>query len=441
MPNPTTGKPGRPNYAPPGQPNPSQNNKRRWEDQNLGGYGGSNAGNRWRDFTHDETPGYSSGSKRRRFNDTDDFNRRGGYGKPMEANPTDPEKLSFRDFLMTQPESIPPAQAQKKYRQYENEWRKCQSKRNAEDWISSRANDDVMREHYLPAVKELRQVKATTSFCNTSKLIQRLAQTDEFQHISYCKDTSNESIDSLDERVPYVENKTVLFIPIVPVFITRRELEKCIEGAEKEALATSFDSEDKDTINLYRRVMESRIVYESDPKRRPGKRFERSVSIWYHPVLVDGMTQEDRQRVAIDDVLKICEAVMSKLSQRRVVEDHDFAVQAKYGRLYAPLLMPFGPLSTKMIEASVDTIIKMCDALAARKGMSDDTSLQYISLQRIVDSIVEVESSDAGKTNPEEKQSSTSEEGELKPTTSPKRIMLVDRFEGMFNVLVVGSPH
>ena len=64
-------------------------------------------------------------------------------------------------------------------------------------------------------------------------------------------------------------------------------------GAEKEALATSFDSEDKDTINLYRRVVESRIVYESDPKRRPGKHFERSASIWYHPVLVDGMTQED----------------------------------------------------------------------------------------------------------------------------------------------------
>ena len=115
-----------PNYAPPGQPNPSQNNNRRWEDQNLGGYGGSNAGKRWRDFTHDETPGYSSGSKRRRFNDTDDFNRRGGYGIPMEANPTDPKKLSFRDFLMTQSSSIPPAEAQK-YRQYENEWRNARA--------------------------------------------------------------------------------------------------------------------------------------------------------------------------------------------------------------------------------------------------------------------------------------------------------------------------
>ena len=81
---------------------------------------------------------------------------------------------------MTQPESIPPAQAQKKYRQYENEWRKCQSKRNAEDWISSRANDDVMREHYLPAVKEQRQSKLRQASANASKLIQRLAQTDNF---------------------------------------------------------------------------------------------------------------------------------------------------------------------------------------------------------------------------------------------------------------------
>ena len=53
-----------------------------------------------------------------------------------------------------------------------------------------------------------------------------------------------------------------------------------------------------------------------------------------------------------------------------------------------------------MIEASIDTIIKMCDALAARKGMSDDTSLPYIPLQRIVDSIVEVGSSDAGENKP-----------------------------------------
>ena len=109
---------------------------------------------------------------------------------------------------------------------------------------------------------------AATSSCdklpNASKLVQRLAQTDNFKHISFCKDTSNESIDSLDERVPYVENKTILFIPVVPVFITRHELEKCIEGAEKEALATSFNSEDEDTIKLYGRVMESRTLYESD---------------------------------------------------------------------------------------------------------------------------------------------------------------------------------
>ena len=57
---------------------------------------------------------------------------------------------------------------------------------------------------------------------------------------------------------------------------------------------------------------------------------------------------------------------MSKLSQRRVVEDHDFTLQAKYGQS-TPLPLPFGSLSTKMIEASIDTIIKMSDALAARK--------------------------------------------------------------------------
>ena len=41
------------------------------------------------------------------------------------------------------------------------------------------------------------------------------------------------------------------------------------------------------------------------------------------------------------------------------------------------------------------------------------------------------------KTNPEEKQSSTSEDGELEPTTSPKRIMLVDRFEVCLTYLLL----
>ena len=430
-----------PNYAPPGQPNTSNanyNNKRRWEDQGPRGHDNSNPGKRWRDFTHDEIPDQSGGGKRRRFNETGDFNRGGGdYRRPVVADPQDPKKLSFRDFLMTQPASIPPAQAQRKYRQYENEYRKCQSKRNAEDWISSRANDDVMRENYLPAVKEQRQAELRQASADASKLIQRLAQTDDFQHISFCKDTGNESIDSLDERVPFVENKTMLFIPIVPVFITRRELEKCVQGAEKEALATSFNSDGKDTIDLYKRVMESRTLYESDPKRRPGKRFERSVSIWYHPLLVDGMTQEDRQSVSMDDVLKICEAVMSKLSRRRVVEDHDFTLQAKYGRIYAPLPLPLGSLGTKMIEVSVDAMIKMSDAFAARRSMSGDTSLPYIPLKQIVDSIVELETLDAGEANPEETKSSTGEEGELKATVSPKRKMLVDRLEVCLTYLLL----
>ena len=69
--------------------------------------------------------------------------------------------------------------------------------------------------------------------------------------------------------------------------------------------------------------------------------------------------------------------------------------------------------------------------------MSDDTSLPYIPLQRIVDSIVEVGSSDAGEANPEEKPPSTSEDGELEPTTSPKRIMLVDRFEVCLTYLLL----
>ena len=72
---------------------------------------------------------------------------RGGFGgqrnnmnnnKPPTANPAGPNKLSFKDFLATQPDNIDPKESQKRYRQYEKDWYKIVLSDGQKGWISKR---------------------------------------------------------------------------------------------------------------------------------------------------------------------------------------------------------------------------------------------------------------------------------------------------------------
>ena len=112
------------------------------DSHNIGG--GSNMhGKRWRDTGHNSNfDNNNNGNKRRRFNDNqgntfdnngnkrrrfvdnqgnnfDNNNRFGGrrnnnnYRRPATVNPANPNKMLFKDFLMTQPDSIDVKEAQK----------------------------------------------------------------------------------------------------------------------------------------------------------------------------------------------------------------------------------------------------------------------------------------------------------------------------------------
>jgi hypothetical protein len=437
------------------------------DSHNIGG--GSNMhGKRWRDTGHNSNfDNNNNGNKRRRFNDNqgntfdnngnkrrrfvdnqgnnfDNNNRFSGrrnnnnYRRPATVNPANPNKMLFKDFLMTQPDNIDVKEAQKKYRHYETEWRKHHNEREMNKWISSRANDDVMREHYLPSVKEQRNITLSKESAKTSTLIQKLVGTEKFSVISMCKDTSDDAIENINDRVHFSENKNILFIPMIPVFITREELNQCIADAEKEALQEDLKSDDEDTRKIYEHIIQSRKIFESDPKRKPHRRFERSANIWYHSVFIEGATKADEEGILPECITKVAEAVMSKLSGRKIVQDHDFQLQVRFGRDQAPVPMPLGSIDTKMLERSIEGIIKLSNALAIRKGIiglgGEIITESYVPLQTIVDDIKEEEvDKEQKETVPDV--AAAEGKGDVEATegnvlvTVQRRTQLINRFE------------
>eukprot|EP00943_MAST-04B_sp_MAST-4B-sp1_P002754 g2754.t1 len=439
------------------------------DSHNVGG--GSNMhGKRWRDTGHNSNfDNNNNGNKRRRFNDNqgnnfdmnnngnkrrrfvdnqgnnfDNNNRFGGrrnnnnYRRPATVNPADPNKLMFKDFLMTQPDNIDVREAQKKYRHYETEWKKCQNEREIDMWISSRANDDVMREHYLPSSREQRNITVSKESAKTSALIQKLVGTEKFSVISMCKDTSDDTIENIQGRMHFTENKNIIFIPMIPVFITRNELNQCIADAEKEALEEDLKSDDEDTRKTYELIIQSRKIFESDPKRKPVRRFERSANIWYHSIFIEGVTEAEEEGIQPECITKVAEAVKSKLNGRKIVQDHDFQLQVRFGRDQAPVPMPLGSIDTKMVERSIEGIIKLSNALAIRKGIigldGEVITESYVPLKTIVDDIKEEEVDNEQKKKVSDVATAEGK-GDVETTegkvlvTAQRRTQLINQFE------------
>ena len=192
-----------------------------------------------------------------------------------------------------------------------------------------------------------------------SQLIERCVGTKKLDVISMCKDTSNDNLESIENRQKFVNNKTILFIPTIPVFITREELNRCIVRVEKEVLEVDFKNEEESKRTLYERIIKSRKVFVSDPRRNPARRFERSANIWYHSIFIEGATKEEEDDITLEDITKVTEAIFSKLNDRKIVDDHDFKLFLKYGRDMAPVPMPLGTLNTKMLEMSIANIMQI----------------------------------------------------------------------------------
>ena len=428
--------------------------------------GGNNMhGKRWRENEHGSNNNNfhnNNNNKRRRFNNSYNNNNnnnfmnnrggrgggrggrgggrggRGGFGgqrnnmnnnKPPIANPAGPNKLSFKDFLATQPDNIDPKESQKRYRQYEKDWYKIRNEVDMKQWLSSRANDDLMREYYLPHIKEKHEATKSEKSGKMSQLIERCVGTKKLDVISMCKDTSNDNLESIENRQKFVNNKTILFIPTIPVFITREELNRCIVRVEKEVLEVDFKNEEESKRTLYERIIKSRKVFVSDPRRNPARRFERSANIWYHSIFIEGATKEEEDDITLEDITKVTEAIFSKLKDRKIVDDHDFKLFLKYGRDMAPVPMPLGTLNTKMLEKSIESIVGLSNALALRKGLvvvnedgGETIAMEsYVPLQKIIDNIKEEEK--------EEETEATEASGEKVLVTREKRTMLINQFE------------
>ena len=339
-------------------------------------------------------------------------NRQGGgggrsqYRPPLRADPTLPNKLSYKQFLLTQPDNIGPNRAQNSYKKYTQDWTKHNMYRELDDWVLRRAEDDVLREAYLPGVKEHRKEQVRMEALEFAKILERSVKLGKFDAFSVfqregsqdsgpgSKDPAEEpgagaeatggkaaeegaDADGVVAKALAPEPPTVFF-NVLPCFFSRDEIGGCLNAAEEDALRT-FD-EEPGTKAKMEKLVSSRKLYLSGAASKPTKKFERAAWLAYSPLFC---SDEDAEAITNEEAEAFSNAIVAVFREangRQVVNDHSFRLKGMRHRRQARTFRAFpeNSASTEAIGEDTETAVKLANALDKKKGLEGHCNVQSL---------------------------------------------------------------
>jgi hypothetical protein len=221
-----------------------------------------------------------------------------------------------------------------------------------EEWVTRRAEDDFMRETYLPAARKKMVLRVQRDAFENAADLKKSIDLQLFSLYSIFSREDEESVPSdIFEKQSKCFRHPVIFFSLLPCFFSREEIEECIAKAEREAVVLSDDPKED-----FADVIQCRKIILSCSRKNAHKKFERVAWLSYSSGAVASVRPE-----AVEKFTTAMLSVFQRDNGRQVVDDHSFRLTARPHRpaSRSKQQLPLGCFSTDTLAEDMKLIVKL----------------------------------------------------------------------------------